>query len=266
MTQLAVVPTAQEYMPISAKEIQAQVQAIQQVMAAVMKEGVHYGKIPGCGDKDTLLKPGAEKLMATFRLAADPQIQDLSTVDEVRYRVAVRMLTFDGRFVGSGIGECSSSEEKYKWRKAVCNEEYDEAPEDRKREKWIKPWQKPAFKVKQVRTQPSDVANTVLKMAKKRGLVDGVLTATAASDIFAQDLEDMPEELRETATEDLRPAGVKDMESDNPKKPELIKKLESVAAEGWAALQKEWAGMSDEDRKIVGSDFGRMKKIADSVK
>ena len=33
--------------------------------------------------------------------------------------------------------------------------------------------------------------NTVLKMAKKRALVDAVLTATAASDIFTQDLEDI---------------------------------------------------------------------------
>ncbi len=38
---------------------------------------------------------------------------------------------------------------------------------------------------------PADQYNTVLKMAKKRALVDAVLTATAASDCFAQDLEDL---------------------------------------------------------------------------
>ena len=38
---------------------------------------------------------------------------------------------------------------------------------------------------------PADHYNTVLKMAKKRALVDAVLTATAASDIFTQDLEDI---------------------------------------------------------------------------
>ena len=38
---------------------------------------------------------------------------------------------------------------------------------------------------------PADHYNTVLKMAKKRALVDAVLTTTAASDIFAQDLEDL---------------------------------------------------------------------------
>ena len=39
---------------------------------------------------------------------------------------------------------------------------------------------------------PVDSFNTVLKMAKKRALVDAVLTATAASDLFVQDLEDTP--------------------------------------------------------------------------
>jgi hypothetical protein len=40
---------------------------------------------------------------------------------------------------------------------------------------------------------PADYYNTVLKMAKKRAHVDAILTATAASDIFTQDVEDMPE-------------------------------------------------------------------------
>ena len=37
----------------------------------------------------------------------------------------------------------------------------------------------------------ADVYNVVLKQAKKRALVDAVLTATAASDLFTQDLEDL---------------------------------------------------------------------------
>lgn len=42
---------------------------------------------------------------------------------------------------------------------------------------------------------PADYYNTCLKMAKKRALVDAILTATAASDIFTQDVEDMDIEL-----------------------------------------------------------------------
>jgi hypothetical protein len=36
-----------------------QVKIIQDVMKSVMQEGQHYGVIPGCVDKPTLLKPGA---------------------------------------------------------------------------------------------------------------------------------------------------------------------------------------------------------------
>jgi hypothetical protein len=39
---------------------------------------------------------------------------------------------------------------------------------------------------------PSDYYNTCLKMGKKRALVDAVLTSTAASDIFTQDIEEDP--------------------------------------------------------------------------
>ena len=64
--------------PRTAKDIREQVQLIQDVMKEVMQEGQHYGVIPGTERKDkdgkdiskkTLLKPGAEKLCLTFRLA-----------------------------------------------------------------------------------------------------------------------------------------------------------------------------------------------------
>jgi len=63
------------------EDIQTQVNAIQEVMKHVMKNNTHYGTIKGCGDKPTLLKPGAEKIMMTFKLACDPQVEDLSTPD-----------------------------------------------------------------------------------------------------------------------------------------------------------------------------------------
>lgn len=184
--------------PLTAEAIVAQVQVIQSVMKAVMIEGTHYGTIPGT-PKPTLYKPGSEKILATFRIAAYPkEVEDLSTDDEIRYRVKVHGLTLDGDIVGVGIGEASSNEEKYKWRKPVCEEEYNETPPDRKREVWKRG--SPNYKLKQVRMNPSDVANTILKMAKKRAQIDMTLTATAASDIFDQDLEDMTDEVRETVS------------------------------------------------------------------
>ena len=180
---------------LTAKEVRAQVNLVQEVMKAVMQKGTHYGTIPGCGDKPTLLKPGAEKLASTFRLAISPEVEDLSTKDMCRYRIRA-MITHQvtGQFLGAGVGECSGLEEKYYWRNAVCDEEYNDTPEDRRRIKYKKSYDK-ISKLKQVRTNQADVANTVLKICKKRALVDGILTVTGASDIFTQDIEDMPEEL-----------------------------------------------------------------------
>lgn len=161
-------------------------------MKEVMKDGDHYGTIPGCGDKKVLLKPGAEKIMATFRISPTFTVEDLSTADECRYRVtATGTYSQTNTFLGQGIGECSSGEEKFKWRTAVCDEEFDETPENRRRAKWKKgAYGKPAYKTKQVREDHADKANTVLKMAVKRALVAMVLIVTAASDIFTQDLEE----------------------------------------------------------------------------
>lgn len=199
MNQVATIEQHRELAPLSAGEIQQQVNVIQHVMKQVMKQNTHYGVIPGCKEP-SLYKPGAEKIMATFRLSADPEVIDLSDGDQVRYQVKVRLMSPSGHFVGAGIGECSSNEEKYKWRFAVCREEFDDTPPERRREKWKKGWNGQApSKIQQIRTEPADLANTILKMAKKRGLVDAVLTATAASDCFTQDVEDMPPEYMDEA-------------------------------------------------------------------
>lgn len=185
-----------ESMPLTAAQVRAQVNLIQEVMKSVMQDGQHYGVIPGAGSKPTLLKPGAEKLMLTFHLSPDPVVEDLSTSDAHRYRVTCRICNRDGHFLGSGLGEASSNEEKYKWRAAICKEEFDETPEDRKRKKWKKGYNGgAATAISQIRTEPADIANTILKMAKKRSLVDAALTVTGASDIFTQDIEDMPPEM-----------------------------------------------------------------------
>ena len=193
MTKAVEVVNQNKY--LTAQEIQANARLIQDVMKAVMKDGVHYGKVPGCGDKPTLLKPGAEKILSTFRIAVFPEIKDLSSMDSIRYQVITKgVFTGAGANVelGCGVGECSSDEEKYKWRKAI-GKEYDETPEDRRRKKW-KRYQGKEYLEVQVRTNPSDLANTILKMAKKRSIVDLTLTVTAASDCFNQDIEDLPAE------------------------------------------------------------------------
>jgi hypothetical protein len=211
--QLAVYETV----PLSAQQIQSQVNLIQEVMKAVMKDGEHYGKIPGCGDKPSLLKPGAEKLMFTFRLVADPEVEvfDLyhPTVQGHReYRAKVKISSMNGMYMGGGIGSCSTMESKYRFRggekiftdQPVPKEYWnlknagkmDEAKQliggdgygiGKDNGKWFIC----EIGEKQEHDNPADFYNTCGKMAKKRALVDAVLTVTAASDIFTQDIEEL---------------------------------------------------------------------------
>lgn len=186
-------------------EVVAHAKTVQQVMQAVMKPNVHYGAIPGAGDKPTLLKSGAEVLCMTFRIADRYEVTDLSVSGVIRYRVnCVGEHQQTGTPLGSGLGECSTDEEKYRWRKAVCDEEFDSTPETMRRLKFGRKGGGGHYTVKQVRTEPADLANTVLKMACKRAKIAMVLNVTAASDMFSQDLEDLDAELVRHLAEDER--------------------------------------------------------------
>jgi hypothetical protein len=208
-----------EAMPLSAPQIQAQVNLIQEVMKAVMKDGEHYGKIPGCGDKPSLLKPGAEKLMFTFRLVADPEVEVFElyhpTVQGHReYRVKVRISSMNGTYMGGGIGSCSTMENKYRFRggekinteKPVPKEYWNLKSAGKIAEaqaliggpgfgtgKFDGAWMICEIGEKQEHDNPADFYNTCEKMGKKRALVDATLTVTAASDIFTQDIEELVE-------------------------------------------------------------------------
>lgn len=184
--------TAAEVHRFSAVEIRQRVNLVQEVMQGIMIRDTHYGTIPGT-PKPTLYKPGAEVLCVTFRVAPKYKIEDLSVEGVARYRVTCSGFhQTTGVDLGEGVGECSSGEEKYKWRAAACKAELDATPENLRRKKFYKN----GNSVDQIRTEPADLANTVLKMACKRAMIAMTLNVTAASDIFTQDIEDLPEELR----------------------------------------------------------------------
>ena len=147
----------QQNQALSIREMRNQVNLIQKAMEEVMQDGIHYGTIPGCGPKPTLMKPGAEKICMLFRLAPEFEVmeQSVNTPDHIKYVVRCRMIGIQtGLMNGSGIGTCSSAERKY------------------------------------AKQEPADIENTICKMAQKRALVGAVLVATAASDIYNQDIEE----------------------------------------------------------------------------
>jgi hypothetical protein len=186
---------AAEVHQYSAVEIRQRVNLIQEIMRTLMIKDTHYGVVPGT-KKPSLYKPGAEMLCVTFRIADKYQVEDLTVDGMARYRVrCLGEHQVTGVVLGEGMGECSSHEEKYKWRGSVCTEEFTLTPENMRRHKFSK-WDNKIKKVEQIRTESADQANTILKMACKRAKIAMTLNVTAASDIFTQDIEDLPEELR----------------------------------------------------------------------
>ncbi|WP_298578744.1 hypothetical protein [uncultured Olegusella sp.] len=155
-----------------ALEVRKQVNAIQYLMKDVLQEGTHYGTIKGCGPKPTLLQAGAEKIAYMFHFVPTYTI-DREDYDggHRSYDVTCTLTNRDtGQVMGYGVGECSTLESKYRYRWTGYNE-------NRRKEE---------------NPDIADVWNTVKKMAKKRAFVDAVKSTTAASDIFTQDIEDMP--------------------------------------------------------------------------
>lgn len=209
-----VIAYAERIGAMSIVDIKAQVNLIQHVMREVMQKDQHYGVIPGTGTKPTLLKAGAEKLCLTFRL--DPQYEVEQTTQGNHLTILSKCTLHHiptGQRFGSGMGSCSTKESKYAYRKGSrkCPECGAEAI-IKGREEYGGGWvcfkkkggcgEKYADGDKTIESQSEervpneDVAdqyNTVLKMANKRSLVAAVLNATAASDIFTQDIEDMTE-------------------------------------------------------------------------
>jgi hypothetical protein len=181
---------------LSGAELVARVQRVREVMRDLMQEGVHYGRVPGT-QKPSLWKPGAELLLLTFRIGPRLEVEDLTTADEIRYRVKVIGISqLSGDVLAEGIGEASTNEEKFRYRAAIHPKEWDATPEDRRRVKFTRD----GSEIPQIRTSPADLANTVLLMAVKRGTVNMTRVVTACSDIFDQDLEDLPAELLQAGT------------------------------------------------------------------
>jgi hypothetical protein len=205
-----------ESIPVS--QLVTQMALIQDAMSKVMKDGIHFGKVPGCGEKPSLLKPGAEKLEVLFRLA--PHCNDMGgqvlTTDlpngHKTFEVHTAMVHIPtGKVWAVGVGACSTMESKYRFRNAArkCPECGKETIIKGKAEYgggWLCFGKKGGcgekFSIddKQITDQvvgkiehdnPADYYNTCLKIAKKRSQVDGVISATACSDIFTQDLEDL---------------------------------------------------------------------------
>lgn len=128
----------------------------QAVIQKSLKQNFDFGVVPGSA-KPTLLKPGAEKILMMMGLRSEFEIVDSTRDFEngfFQYQVRCKLYKGD-MLITEGLGACNTREKKYRNQDAFT------------------------------------LDNTVLKMAKKRALVDATLLVASLSDIFTQDLEDM---------------------------------------------------------------------------
>ena len=144
---------------IDLQEISQTMNKIGQFQAVVqgqLKQNYDYGVIPGT-PKPTLLKPGAEKILMLLGLRSEFEIVD-STRDFEKgfFQYQVKAKLYKGEMlITEGLGAANNRERRY------------------------------------LKQDPFSVDNTVLKMSKKRALVDAALLVGSLSDLFSQDLEDM---------------------------------------------------------------------------
>lgn len=202
-------------------EVRRQINLIQRIMADVMlgpttdnPAGVHYGLVPGCGDKPVLLQAGAQKLNMTFRLVPKREVDIIDLGNGHReVRVTTRLYSIDGTYMGEGVGTCSSLETKYRYRNAklkcpVCGGEYIIKGRDEYGGGWLcykkaggcgekyndgNPVIEKQERGKIENPDPADIWNTVEKMAAKRADVHATIGTLAAGDLFAQDIDENPE-------------------------------------------------------------------------
>ena len=142
-------------MTVTFEQSKRQLQNLQDFIREVMVQGVDYGNVEGI-KKPFLFKSGAEKLAEIYGLAIMPpevthRVEDWEA-GFFHYEVRITLTNKrTGMVIAAGLGSCNSKERKYRNQDVFS------------------------------------VVNTILKMGKKRALVDAVLSATRSSAIFTQD-------------------------------------------------------------------------------
>jgi len=179
-------------------QFRADIQAInrfQNIVHQNLVEGQDYGVIPGT-TKPTLLKPGAEKIAKLLGLSDQYEIVDRQE-DWVkpffRYLIKCKLIHVGSQsLISEGMGECNSMESKYRWR--WLSERDLPSGIDKTKLITQKRSAKNGGHWSVFRFENDDIysqVNTILKMAKKRALVDAALSAGRLSNVFTQDIEDM---------------------------------------------------------------------------
>lgn len=211
---------------------------ITQIITSAMKEGIHYGVVPGTGRKvkrknpktnqeeeveegqRVIFKPGSQLLCSMFQFSPQYEIERQEYADgHITFWATCLLYHVNGAMLGRYKGACSTRESKWRYRwdstgNLVPKEYWDRARDPMilggtdfvARKAWIRadPDNPKSPNVskwmifhKVEHSDVSDYYNTCLKMGAKRSLSEAVVTATACSDMFSQDVLEEEEEKAE---------------------------------------------------------------------
>jgi len=158
------------------------------LVKSLLVEGLDgdYAHIPGTGDKDTLLKPGAEKLMTFYGLAPILEcVREIEVYDGPPAQEASGSLPARPYFAFRYV--CRAVSKRTGQVVATCEGEAN------------------TLEKRALKMTAFDARNATIKIAEKRALVGVALIACAASSLFTQDIEEM--ETGERRGSAQRPAG-----------------------------------------------------------
>lgn len=155
-TELKTEGTPVPHMAINIQSARDRIVELQNFIKYMMVPNIDYGFVKGC-PKPMLLKSGAEKLCDIYGFSKQIEItQRINDWDKGIFYFEIKAILINkktGIIESEGVGCCTNKEKKFAGQDAFS------------------------------------VINSVLKMAKKRAIVDATLAATRSSGIFGQDLE-----------------------------------------------------------------------------
>lgn len=268
---------------------------VREFVGREMKDGLDYGLIPGTGKKKVLYLPGAQKINMYFNCYPEYEIQP-HELDRghVEYIVKTKLLSRSSQSViGSGIGSCCTMESKYRWRNSSracpqCGEttiirgkaEYGGGWLCHKKQGGCgRKYQDgdPAIESQAIgRVENPDIydqRNTVLKMGKKRSLVDASIGLSCLSEFFTQDLEDFaapePEPDREAINKAFpaREAKPSPATAERPSREpwaSFLARLVHTTNDTWKA-DLAMAGIPEAERKDLVNQFQVINEVTTRV-
>ena len=174
-------------------ETLSKVKSLQATLKNILVENHDYGKIQGCGDKPTLLKAGAEKILMALGITSSYELIEHTENFEGKGFFAYTVkctLHKNGQKITEGLGHANSKEKKWAVE-SVYEKDLPDGTDKSLLKKREYNGKNGTYYKYEVDADANSKANTILKMAKKRSQIDAVLTVASLSEVFTQDFDDL---------------------------------------------------------------------------